>query len=138
MSDKRKKLYKKLDTNFSIITRMREDGECVLCGQPVGFKKLQAHHWIRTKGASTKYRWELKNLVGLCYACHIYKIHSTASAQYFEPLKANIFEKEMLTTEEYESILWDKQTHKFTIGELEDMVESTNDFIKKNQDKTSA
>jgi hypothetical protein len=137
MADKRKSLYKKLDTNMSIITRLRENGHCVLCEKEVGFKKLQAHHWIRTKGASTKFRWELKNLVGLCYPCHIHKIHSTASAQYFEPLKRNIFAKGLISEEEYESILWDKQTHKFSIGELEELAETTTAFVKKHKQETS-
>lgn len=128
---KRAKLYNKLDKNFSLIVRNR-DSNCLLCGQVHDVKKLNAHHYIKSKGASTRYRWDLRNLVSLCYACHLYKVHGTASAQYIEPIKKKCLELNIFTEEEYQEIIDDKRIKKHTISELESLVNQTSEFIKKN------
>ena len=61
------KLVKKLDALWSLRVRER-DNRCMLCGGYVGeINRLQAHHWIITRAQSSKYRWDLRNVVSLCY-----------------------------------------------------------------------
>jgi hypothetical protein len=45
-------------------------------------KPLYAHHYIVNSARSIKYRYDLRNGVSLCYACHRYKVHKTASFEY--------------------------------------------------------
>jgi hypothetical protein len=70
------KIKKELDSLWSAKVRER-DGKCVLCGK-VG-KGVQAHHYIKTKARSLKYRWDIRNGITLCYGCHMYGVHKTAS-----------------------------------------------------------
>lgn len=69
------KIKKELDALWSAKGRER-DGKCALCGKT---KSLQAHHYIKTKARSLKYRWDLRNGITLCYGCHMYGVHKTAS-----------------------------------------------------------
>ena len=52
------------------------DVKCVLCGS---VEKLHAHHWYKAKSRSLKYRWDVRNGVTLCYACHLLKVHKLAT-----------------------------------------------------------
>ena len=52
------------------------DVKCVLCGSA---EKLHAHHWFKAKSRSLKYRWDTRNGITLCYACHLLKLHKLAT-----------------------------------------------------------
>ena len=81
------KLIKKLDALWSLRVRER-DNKCILCGGYVNdIKHLQAHHWIVTRNQSSKYRWDLRNGVSLCYGCHIHQVHSNPSVELINRLK---------------------------------------------------
>lgn len=111
----KQKLIKELDKLASEYVRKR-DKRCMLCGAT---NTLQAHHYIVTKGRSTKYRWDLRNLITLCYACHLYKVHSTASIQYIDMLKKSAIMNHIATEEEIDSIKNDFTLANFSIGDLE-------------------
>ena len=127
---KRQKLVEKLDNNISLIIRSR-DGKCLLCGKEANIKELDCHHFIHGRG-NFKYRWDFKNCVSLHKGCHRFKIHNSANTPHLEQLKKNVIGN-ILTQEEYEEIVWDKTIGtKHTIPELEELVEITSEFIKKN------
>lgn len=117
----RQKMYAKLDKLASEIVRKR--GRCVLCNKQFDPKKLNAHHWIVTKGHSTKYRWDLRNLVPLCYACHIHKIHSTASLKYLEILKKNAIAYGICSQKDVDEISGNYEVADFSMEDLENIFE---------------
>ena len=121
----RQKLIKQLDELASKIVRKR-DGRCMLCGNK---ETLQAHHYIVTKGRSTKYRWDLRNLITLCYACHLYKVHSTASIQYIDMLKKSAIMNHIATEEEIDKIKNDFTLANFSIGDLETIKKELEELI---------
>ena len=69
------KLKKQLDALWSKRVRER-DGKCMMCSST---EKLQAHHYIKCKSRSLKYRWDIRNGITLCFTCHLYKVHSESS-----------------------------------------------------------
>jgi hypothetical protein len=98
------KLKKELDVIWSAKVRER-DGKCVLCGKT---KSLQAHHYIRTKARSLKYRWDIRNGVTLCYGCHMYGVHKTASFEAVSGLVEYAIAHGVLTATEIGEIARDK------------------------------
>lgn len=117
----RQKMYEKLDKIVSEIVRMK--GRCILCGKQFDPKKLNAHHWIVTRGHSTKYRWDLRNLVALCYPCHIHKIHSTASLKWLDTLKRNALAYGVCSAKDIEEISGNYEIADFSMEDLERMYE---------------
>lgn len=116
----RAKLIKKLDEVCSLVVRNR-DNKCILCGGYVGEpKKLQAHHWILSRGQSNNYRWDIKNLCSLCYSCHIHKIHQHPTVPLLEELKSRILIAGIATQEDIDRISSDRGTYKYSIPDLED------------------
>jgi len=68
----KKTLKNKLDKLWSEAVRQRYP-RCIVCGaQPT-----QAHHCIVRKAQSMGVRWLIDNGVGLCYVCHIHKLHGS-------------------------------------------------------------
>jgi len=65
----RKKLVEALDSLASKLCRSRVGGICEHCGKEAN----QAHHYFGRRKYST--RWEMDNLVSLCWACHRYWAH---------------------------------------------------------------
>ena len=65
----RKKIENELDKVCSILAVKRDMG-CVRCGSQKG---LAAHHCFGRVNKSV--RWDLDNLVTLCYPCHRYFAH---------------------------------------------------------------
>ena len=113
-----RQLVKEADKLASEVVRKR-DGRCLLCGNT---ETLQAHHFIITKGASTKHRWDLRNLITLCYACHLYKIHSTASIKYIEMLKKSAIINQVCTEQDIEEICNDIGVMKLSKGLMENII----------------
>lgn len=111
-------LKKEADKLASEVVRLR-DGRCLMCGATEG---LQAHHFIITKGASTKHRWDLHNLISLCYPCHIHKVHSTASLKWIEILKKSAILNGIVTEEQIREICHDIEPMRLSKGLLENII----------------
>lgn len=120
-----KALKNKCDKLWSEAIRTR-DGECVLCGRK---DTLQAHHWIHSKAQGNMHRWDIKNGVTLCYACHIHKVHTYASADILEQLKVAAFARGIVTPEELESISNNHAIAKFGVEDMERVKDYLNDYI---------
>ncbi|MDR1943063.1 MAG: HNH endonuclease [Endomicrobium sp.] len=105
------KLKKELDKMWSKRVRER-DGKCMLCGAKD--KQLYAHHYIVNRARSVKYRWDLRNGVSLCYTCHMYKVHKTASFEYVGALADYAIANEILTLAELKEIATDKYDRNLT------------------------
>ena len=65
---KRKKLIDKLDDVCREVIRLRDDYRCQWCNQSVKDKRHDVHHVIRRSNYIL--RFDLLNLVLLCYQCH--------------------------------------------------------------------
>lgn len=65
----RKKLVRTLDNLVSRIVQHESSHKCELCGKPC----TQCHHYFGRRKYSV--RWDLRNLVAVCWACHRYKCH---------------------------------------------------------------
>lgn len=74
---------KKLDRLWSEKVRKR-DGKCLVCGKTPEYAVLQAHHAIVTKGRSQNTRWDVRNGVTMCYACHICKLHGSSDKGFLQ------------------------------------------------------
>ena len=119
----RKKLLKTLDELCSKYVRMR-DNKCILCGGYVGdIKKLQSHHWAVSRARSLKYRFDERNLVSLCYGCHILKIHHNPSLLLLDELKNRVLLNGIATQEDIEEIKASSNIpYKMTITEIENKI----------------
>jgi hypothetical protein len=104
------KIKKELDALWSAKVRER-DGKCVLCGK--AGKGLQAHHYIKTKARSLKYRWDIRNGVTLCYGCHMYGVHKTASFEVISGLVEYAVKNGILTAAEVGEIVHDKDKREY-------------------------
>lgn len=120
----RKKLLKTLDELCSKYVRTR-DNKCILCGGHVGeINKLQSHHWVVSRARSTKYRFDERNLVSLCYGCHILKIHHNPTLALLEQLKSRALMKGIVTIDDIEEIKRGSNIpYKLTISEIEDKID---------------
>lgn len=125
-NDKIKRLRNKCDKLWSEAVRTR-DGKCALCGKTEG---LNAHHWIHSKAQGNKHRWNVKNGLALCYACHIYKVHTYASADIMEQLKAFAFSTGIVTPQEFEEIAGDHTIVRFGLGEYETIKEHLTAYLE--------
>lgn len=102
------KLRDKLDALWSKRVRER-DNRCILCGGHINnIKELQAHHWILTKNQSSKYRWDIRNGVSLCYGCHIHQVHAHPSVELINRLKELCILNNIVTPEDIEEITNDR------------------------------
>ena len=111
-------LRKEADKLASEVVRLR-DGRCLMCGAT---ENLQAHHFIVTKGSSTKHRWNLHNLLTLCYSCHIHKVHSTASLKWIGLLKKSAILNQVCTEQDIEEISGDIEPMRLNKGLLENII----------------
>lgn len=113
----RQRMIAKLDKLASEVVRLR-DGRCLLCGYT---ETLQVHHYIVTKGKSTKFRWDTRNLITLCYTCHLHKVHSTASIRFIDMVKKAAIINRIATAEEIEQIKNDFSIANFSAEELKEI-----------------
>ena len=124
MAESRQKLIKELDSLCSEYVRKR-DNKCILCGSFVGeWKRLQSHHWIVSRARSLKYRFDPRNCVSLCYACHIHKVHQHPDIATIDALTQRALIAGILNKEELEDIKADSNcVYKMTISEIKDKIE---------------
>lgn len=126
-AEKIKRLRKACDKLWSEAVRTR-DGACVLCGAK---EKLNAHHWIHSRAQGNFHRWDVKNGITLCYACHVYKVHTYASADIMERLKTEAFMRGIVTPAEYEEITNNHSLAKFGIAEYEQIKSYLTDYLER-------
>ena len=124
-SDKIKRLKKKCDELWSKAVRLR-DGRCLLCGKTDG---LAAHHYIHTKGSSLHHRFNVKNGITLCYACHIHKVHTKATVAILEEVKKAAITYGVATAEEIEAISNDHSLAKLGVEDLEGIKKFLQDYL---------
>ena len=113
-----KQLRTEADRLASEVVRLR-DRRCLMCGAT---ENLQVHHFIVTKGCSTKHRWDLHNLLTLCYSCHIHKVHSTASLKWVGLLKKSAILNGICTEQDIEEISGDIEPMRLNKGLLENII----------------
>lgn len=66
----RKDLKKECDQLVSEIVKLRDGGKCQKCGHA----GTQSHHLFSRRYLNT--RWDSRNMVYLCYPCHLHGAHS--------------------------------------------------------------
>lgn len=123
-----KRLSKKLSDLCSEYVRKR-DGKCILCGKHTEYKNLAAHHWIKTKARSLKYRYDPRNLVSLCYGCHICQIHNNPTISIMEELKQKCINNNIVTEKEIEEIKNDNEVVKWKAWDYEIMIDGMKSMI---------
>lgn len=124
-SDKIKRLKKKCDELWSKCVRLR-DGRCLLCGKTDG---LAAHHYIHTKGSSLHHRFNVKNGITLCYACHIHKVHTKATLAILEEVKKAAVMYGVATAKEIEELSNDHSLAKLGVEDLESIKSYLQDYL---------
>lgn len=122
--NKRKKLLEELDRTWSLYVRKR-DGRCLLCGGFEGeIPKLQAHHWVVSRGRSLKYRFDPRNGVALCYGCHIHQIHTNPTVDMLNKLKERAVASGVANDDDIQEILSRSViTEHISIPELESLLD---------------
>lgn len=125
-SEKISRLKKKCDELWSKAVRTR-DGRCLLCGKTEG---LAAHHYIHTKGSSLHHRHNVKNGITLCFACHIYKVHTQATVAVLDEVKRAAVMYGVATPAEIEAIENDRSLEKLGVAELEERKKYLQDYLE--------
>tara|TARA_S200002703_G_C3718442_1_gene220702 strand:- start:45 stop:446 length:402 start_codon:yes stop_codon:yes gene_type:complete len=117
------KLVKKLDIVFSRWVRLsnadhRGFCECVTCGKKEHFKQIQAGHFMSRRHYST--RWDEDNVKPQCRACNVFN-------------QGRQYEYSIYLGKELSDDLLSKsrQTTKFTVYDLEEMIKIYEQRIKK-------
>lgn len=114
------KLKKTLDKWFSKYIRQRDEN-CVTCGRYYDPKKMQAGHFI-----SRRYnilRYDEMNVHAQCYGCNIGR--SGAMDEYFIAME-RMYGREVVD----EMMIKKHQTRKFTVTELQEMIQHYKSLIK--------
>ena len=119
----RKRVFDELDKYWSLFVRAR-DNRCMLCGKCVDMpQKLQAHHWIVSRGKSLKYRCDPRNGIALCYGCHIHQVHTNPTVDMLNRLKESAIVAGIATEDDIQEIISrSAKTSYISVPELEDML----------------
>jgi 5-methylcytosine-specific restriction endonuclease McrA len=108
----RKKLILELDDLASQLCRLQWHYKCAMCGGP----GTQTHHFFGKK-AHGGARWDHRNLIWLCFACHIYKVHSKGDT---EPARDAIINR--IGQRSFDLLKTDaKIVRKYSINSLQDI-----------------
>lgn len=121
-----KRLKKQCDILWSQCVRTR-DGRCALCGKQ---DSLNAHHWVHSKAQGNRHRWDVRNGISLCYTCHIYKVHTYASADISERLKEFAFSTGVISPQDYEAMANDHTILKDSLEEMENIKASLTNYLR--------
>jgi len=96
------------------------DKKCLRCGNETS---LQAHHYILAQGSSSKHRFNLENLITLCYGCHIHYVHKHCTVQVIDEIRQIALNNKITTPERLEEIKLDRESKKWLRYELEEFKE---------------
>ena len=117
----RKETILHLDKVFSKICRER-DQHCLLCrAQPT-----DPHHFVHGR-INIKYRFDLRNLIGVCRECHT-KIHNGQIK--YEEVRAKALYWDIISMDELEEIENDNSINKITTADLQDLLKKVKKNIK--------
>jgi len=120
----RKRLERKLDDLFRQAVYLRDGNVCQVCGKGP-LDRVECSHFVGRRNRST--RWDLYNADAKCHACHRFMGEN--------PGIFSDWKRKRLGSEEYDAlILRGNQSWKWTLGELESLVESLQDFIQRIND----
>ena len=114
MSAERKKLITKLDKLSKDVVRKRDGNTCQHCFKEVEGSNRHVSHVIPVS-AGNKLRWEPLNMKIMCYHCHINWWHKN-------PMEASKWFGETFP-ERWEYLQANRGLYKFTLTELEELVE---------------
>jgi len=120
----RRKLIEKLDKLAREYIVKRDNYTCQRCGKKLEARNCHVSHVIpRTY---MHLRWDEMNLKVLCFRCHIMFWHKNPleAAEWFK----NKFPNRWEYLEKKKKVL-----HKYTISELEELVEKFNELLKDSQ-----
>lgn len=131
----RKKLEDKLDHEFRWAVRERDDWKCTgrtpQCQAPNGevyippTKSLQCSHFFGRRHRGT--RWDLKNADSHCGGCHFYFGDN--------PHDFTLWKQARMPEEEYDALVFRAhQAKNWTLGELEDLIESLQQYRSRLQE----
>ena len=114
----RKTLSNKLDKLCREVIKIRDSGVCQKCGKH--FEKIDCSHVIPR--GNKRFRWDLKNLKGLCSGCHMWWWHQN-------PLEASQwFEKRFPDRHAYLQTELQKGCKKWGLAEMEEHIEYLEDM----------
>ena len=113
----RKRLIKRLDVLWSLAIRAKYP-RCVVCGK----EPTQAHHAIVRKAQTMGVRWLPKNGIGLCYVCHIHRLHGQAGDKQFLDKYIEILNQEIPAEEQLNIQQISHQITKFSVSDLQELV----------------
>lgn len=125
MKSESKKIKDELDKYWSLYVRTR-DNKCIMCGKHENeIGKLQAHHWIVSRGDSLRYKFDVRNGVALCYGCHIHRVHTNPTVDIIKTLYNKAIASGIATENDVQEILSRARgVSKIPIGELREMLKS--------------
>lgn len=126
-AEKIKRIKKQCDELWSKCVRVR-DGACILCGKHEG---LAAHHWIHSRARSLAHRHDVRNGVTLCFACHIYKVHTDATAATMEELTKAALNRGIVTENELKEIENDNSLAKYSLEDYEHIKTYLQDYLER-------
>ena len=124
---KRKTLVRKLDQIFSLYIRTRDADKkgictCCTCGKKLPVKQIHCGHFMSRRHMAT--RWDEDNCNSQCVKCNTFN----QGEQYKYALFLN---KKFDTDKASELLVKSRQTTKYTILDLEEMIEHFKTLLKK-------
>jgi len=123
---KRKTLVRKLDQIFSLYIRTRDADKkgictCCTCGKKLPIKQIHCGHFMSRRHMST--RWDEENVSAQCSSCNTFR----SGEQY----KFALFLNEKYNTDKSSELLQkSRQTAKYSITDLEEMIEHFKTLLK--------
>ena len=125
-------LKKKADQVFSQYIRLRDADsngylDCITCGREYHWKQAQAGHFVSRKVSLL--RFDEQNVNGQCVGCNMFKGGEQYAYSRALDMKYGVGTAEKLWNRRFE-------THKFTIGELEALIEEYKERVKEEEHGT--
>lgn len=124
---KRKTLVRKLDQIFSLYIRTRDSDKrgyckCCTCGKKLKIKQIHCGHFMSRRHMAT--RWDEENVSAQCCSCNTFR----GGEQY----KFALFLNEKYNTDKSSELLQkSRQTTKYSITDLEEMIEHYKTLLEK-------
>ena len=128
---KKKTLPKVLKETQALVNKLarERDGKCMRCGNT---STLQAHHFIVAQGSSSLHRFELSNLISLCYGCHIHWLHANPTIDRIDEIREIALKSKICTKEDIAKIISGKgQSKKWTRYELEELQDKCKEILSR-------
>jgi len=119
-------LKKKADKVFSQFVRLRDSDsngylDCITCGKNLHYKQAHAGHFVSRR--VNVLRYEPLNVNGQCATCNTYNQGEQYAYSKALDMKYGVGTADSLHKRRFE-------THKFTVGELEELIEEYKDKVK--------